>query len=215
MSRFYKYSLYFLSICVLLMGSGLFAETKQESDKGTSQQESQKQIQDFTSLGHFNEWEAFSMITKDEMVCWISTTALPSKSEKETETDKKLSALMVSIRLENQVRDEFSYRSQHQLDEDKPLKMVIDKVVNFKLFPQSQWAWLKSSIDESRLILSAQKGLKVYISGKTIDDEEIFEKYSLMGFTAAYKAAFDQCNSEMQKRLPDNNSDKNPVSEKR
>jgi hypothetical protein len=163
-----------------------------------------KQVNGFENLGTFKSWEAFSMITLDEVVCWISADNV--KSSKDTtdnpSKDKKSSSLMLSIRLENKERDEFSYHSQYNLEAETKLNMVIDKVVGFKLSPQGHWAWLKSTIDESRFVLAAQKGTNLVLSGKTTKDKPFTETYSLSGFTAAYKTAFDACQKELEKNKP-------------
>ena len=125
---------------------------------------------------------------------------------------------MLSIRLENKERDEFSYHSEHNLEPETKLNMTIDKVVGFKLLPQGHWAWLKSSIDESRFVLAAQKGTNLLLSGKTTKDKAFKETYSLSGFTAAYKAAFDACHKSLEKKIPSDmfsNSSKDTATNKK
>ena len=156
-----------------------------------------KIIHDFDSLGRSQEWEAFAMITPDETVCWISSTNLEAKKN---DTSQKTSSLMLSIRFENQNRDEFSYHSQHNLIPEEKLNITIDNVVDFKLLPQEHWGWLKSSIDESRFVLAAQKGTRLMLSGKTTRDKKFQETYSLSGFTTAYKLAFNACDEAIQKK---------------
>jgi hypothetical protein len=156
-----------------------------------------KNIHDFESLGVFKSWEAFAMITPDEAVCWISSANLEAQKRDKT---KKTSSIMLSIRLENQERDEFSYHSLYNLDPDEKLNMTIDNVVGFKLLPQEHWAWLKSSIDESRFVLASQKGTTLVLLGKTTHDKKFKETYSLSGFTVAYKTAFEACSKEINKK---------------
>jgi hypothetical protein len=86
----------------------------------------------------------------------------------------------------------------HHLEPEEKLNMTIDNVVGFKLSPQEHWAWLKSSIDESRFVLAAKKGTQLVLSGKTTHDKKFRETYSLSGFTTAYKSAFDACSKEIQ-----------------
>jgi hypothetical protein len=111
---------------------------------------------------------------------------------------------MLSIRLENKDRDEFSYHSHHNLEEQSKVRLTIDNMVGFDLLPQGHWAWLKSSIDESRFVLAAQKGTSLVLGGKTTKDKIFKESYSLSGFTAAYKVAFDACQSELEKKTKSN-----------
>ncbi len=158
-----------------------------------------KIVHNFDSLGSFKDWEAFAMITPNETVCWLSSANLEAKKEKKI---KNPSTLMLSIRLENQDRDEFSYHSRYNLAPEEKLHMTLDNVVGFKLLSQGHWAWLQSSIDESRFVLAAQKGTNLVLSGKTTHDKKIRETYSLSGFTAAYKVAFEACNKAIQEKSP-------------
>jgi hypothetical protein len=155
-----------------------------------------KKIQNFESLGIFKEWEAFAMITQDEAVCWVASSNREAK--KDDKVNEKTSSIILSIRLDNQERDEFSYHSVHHLEPEEKLNMTIDNVVGFKLSPQEHWAWLKSSIDESRFVLAAKKGTQLVLSGKTTHDKRFRETYSLSGFTTAYKSAFDACSKAIQ-----------------
>lgn len=155
-----------------------------------------KKIHNFESLGIFKAWEAFAMITQDEAVCWVASSNLEAK--KADKADKKTSSIILSIRLDTQERDEFSYHSVHHLEPEEKLNMTIDNLVGFKLSPQEHWAWLKSSIDESRFVLAAKKGTQLVLSGKTTHDKKFKETYSLSGFTNAYKTAFDACSKEIQ-----------------
>jgi hypothetical protein len=157
-----------------------------------------EKINDFTSLGLFKTWEAFSMISEEETICWISTTALEDK--KSSLNLKSKSTLIVSIRLEKKERNELAYKSKQKIETENSLNLVIDNVVPFNLIPQGQWAWLQSSIDESRFILASQKGIKLRIKGKTINEKPINETYSLLGFTDAYKVAFDACSSAYEQK---------------
>ncbi len=158
-----------------------------------------KKIHNFESLGVFKEWEAFAMITQDEAVCWIASAHLEAKKdEKDDKAQKKTSSIILSIRLDNKERDEFSYHSVHHLEPEEKLNMTIDNVVGFKLSPQEHWAWLKSSIDESRFVLAAKKGTQLVLTGKTTHDKKFRETYSLSGFTTAYKSAFDACSKAIQ-----------------
>lgn len=210
MRKFFKYCCQILIFTALFL-KGVLAQENSEKPVPPSLNASQKtlnlpdgayQVKDFTSLGHFRDWEAFSMLTQDEMVCWVSTSDMNHKQNQEKTAAKflKPSALMVAIRFENNNRNEFSYHSKFELDNHKPLRMMIDNAVGFQLSPQAHWAWLKSAVNESRFILAAEKGLYVKILGKTVDDKKISEKYSLIGFTKAYEKAFEVCKSEFQKR---------------
>jgi hypothetical protein len=171
-----------------------------------------KKVDGFQALGSFKSWEAFSMITLDEVVCWISSenTSVPKDNTDKKSKIKKPSSLMLSIRLENKERDEFSYHSEYNLEPETKLNMTIDKVVGFKLLPQGHWAWLKSSIDESRFVLAAQKGTNLVLSGKTTKDKAFKETYSLSGFTAAYKVAFDACHQSLEKKATPDMSSNTP-----
>ncbi|MFT6072753.1 MAG: hypothetical protein ACJARD_000848 [Alphaproteobacteria bacterium] len=161
-----------------------------------------QKINNFTQLGSFKDWEAFSMITAQETVCWISSAPINAYKVKRkvNEIDAVQSALMLSIRLEKKERDELAYHSHHSLESDEKLMLKIDRMVQFALIPQDQWAWLQSSIDESRFVLASQKGYKLRISGKTIHDKKFTETYSLLGFTDAYKTAFEACNEALNKK---------------
>jgi len=181
---------------------------KQVSSENNKRIASTKKIDSFIPLGTFKAWEAFSMISKQETVCWVTAKSLQYQSKLQKTSDGKIkednknhpSALMVSIRLEKKERDELAYHSIEDIDEDKPLKIVIDGIVPFNLTPQEEWAWLASSIDESRFILTAKKGLKVKITGKNIHNKAINETYSLLGFTDAYNLAFQTCKEAFDKK---------------
>ena len=172
-----------------------------------------KTINGFEALGKFKDWESFAMITPDEVVCWISSSdkqAGKNKNIQKKQTNiiqsslkkssKKPSILMLSIRLENEQRDEFSYYSSHSIEAEGRLHVKIDDLVGFKLSPQGHWAWLQSTIDESRFVLAAQKGTNLTLTGKDTHDKPIYETYSLSGFTAAYKSAFEACSNELKNK---------------
>jgi hypothetical protein len=198
----------FISTVMSVANDAIPVKTTSQKPTKTQQQEQTtlkhsmidtKIVHNFDSLGSFKDWEAFAMITPNETVCWLSSANLEAKKENKTKTP---STLMLSIRLENKDRDEFSYHSHYNLAPEEKLNMTLDRVVGFKLVSQGHWAWLQSSIDESRFVLAAQKGTNLVLSGKTTHDKKIYETYSLSGFTAAYKAAFEACNKAIQEKSP-------------
>jgi hypothetical protein len=83
---------------------------------------------------------------------------------------------------------------------NEKIEMSVDNHIRFNLHSEGKWAWLKSSIDEGRFTLVAQKGNWLRLSGKDTHDKPFKETYSLGGFTAAYKAIFNECSKYMDKK---------------
>ena len=144
---------------------------------------------DFVSLGKFRAWEAFFLQQGNEVLCWLS-----SKPVTQTGLSSDDSNLITSIRPTHNIRDEISFHAPHKLDQDKFVKVSIDNKVSFNLSSEGRWAWLKSSLDEGRFVLASQNGTVLNINATTDDGKIMTQKYSLSGYTLAYKTALDKCN---------------------
>lgn len=146
---------------------------------------------DLISLGVFSDWEAFFLQQDNEILCWVSS--YPTRFEKGA--DKAPSSyLMTTVRPMRKIRDEFSFHIPSDFAEGKKVKISVDNKVNYNLDTQGRWAWLRSSLSEERMVISARNGNFLTASYYQEGEDKIFkERFSLSGFTKAYAEAVKKC----------------------
>jgi len=146
---------------------------------------------DLISLGTFSDWEAFFLQQDNEILCWVSSYPDGLKED----ADKAPSSyLMTTVRPMRKIRDEFSFHIPLDFAEGKKVKISVDDKVHYNLDTQGRWAWLRSSLAEERMVISARNGNFLTASYyKEGEEKALRERFSLSGFTDAYAAAVKKC----------------------
>ena len=135
----------------------------------------------------------FFLRQDNEILCWVSTYPVSFKKDKE-QKKKPASYLMTSVRPMRNIRDEFSFHIASNFSEDKKVNISIDKRVHYTLDPQGNWAWLRSPLDEGRMVVSSRNGNYLTSSYyKEGSEDKVTERFSLKGYTKAYETALEKC----------------------
>lgn len=182
---------------MVIFSHSVHAETKEKNVEKPHNNKKYELVSgtDFISLGKNGDWESFFLKQENETICWISSTpeiVTNQKGDKVTPKKSK-SVFITSIRPDHNVRNEISFHSNKKLNEDKRHIISVDKKTKFYLSAQGRWAWLKSSLEENRFVLSAQNGNNLFIRSFLNNGDSYDERYSLKGYTKAYQVALEHC----------------------
>jgi len=148
---------------------------------------------DLMSLGKFSDWEAFFLQQDNEILCWVSSYPIKFKQKKHKDKEKS-SYLMTTVRPMRKIRDEFSFHIPTDFEDGKKVKISVDGKAHYSLDTQGRWAWLRSSLDEERMVISSRNGNFLNASYYKEDHKKATrERFSLSGFTKAYETAVEKC----------------------
>lgn len=145
--------------------------------------------QDQQRIGAFKFWSAFTTNGPDGKVCWAATAPVDAEF---SGGDRGDVFLMVSSYPKSGVSGEVSLISGYSYDEGKTVQAKVGSDT-FSFFAVGDGAWLETRQEEQRMIRAMKAGLDATVTGYASKGGRSTDKFSLLGFTAAFNAAADAC----------------------
>jgi len=145
--------------------------------------------QDQTRLGAFKYWSAFTADAPDGKVCWAATAPVSTDYSGESRSDV---FLMVSMWPSRGIKNEVSIISGYRMDEKRTAQAKIGSDT-YSFFTSADGAWLETRREEDQMVKSMKAGAKASVTGYSEGGSRSNDSFSLLGFTAAYKAAQKAC----------------------
>ncbi len=141
-----------------------------------------------TSTGIFKNWESFTAEIEGKKICFAQT--IPSKRAPDTIT-REQSKLFVTFRPSENIKDEVSLTSGH--DYKASTVIASSGSANYSFFSEKNFAWILNDQEEKQFIDVMKKSTTIIVKAKTLQNAEIADYYSMMGFTKAYNEAKKNC----------------------
>jgi invasion protein IalB len=142
-----------------------------------------------TLIGDFGDWTAFTDGSGKNKVCYIA-----SEPKKETGNYKRRGNVYVLVthRPAEKIRDVFELRAGYIFKKSSEVIVKIDGQV-YKLFTDRGTAWARNATMDRSISRMMIRGKSMIIIGYSARNTKTTDKYSLRGFTAAYKAISKAC----------------------
>jgi hypothetical protein len=138
--------------------------------------------QEPTSLGKFENWEAYTYQAKDSRVCYIY--AAPSKSEAAKKVKRDPVYFMVTHWPGRKVREQISTIIGYPFKEESLVKLKVDDK-SFELYTNGDMAWADGAQTDQAIVAAMKSGSTLTISGTSWRGTATTDTYSLAGMTTA------------------------------
>ena len=141
------------------------------------------------------DWSVFKTTTSDGAVCWITTAPtewVAKRGGQKVDVNRGDIYLMVSVWPDRGVSNEVSVISGYPYAKDSRVQAKIGDS-DFTLYTDGEGAWLGSPEDDGSMVKAMKRGREATVVGKSGRGTETTDTFSLMGFSAALKAAETAC----------------------
>lgn len=140
-------------------------------------------------IGSFQEWDAFSYTDQGARVCYIAASPADSEPKNVRRGDVYF---MVTHRKADKVAGEVSVFTGYTYKESSAVAVTVG-AERYELFTQGESAWLRDAAAEKKLVEAMIRGTTLVVRGVSSRNTKTTDRYSLLGFTAAYKAIGRAC----------------------
>lgn len=144
---------------------------------------------DFRRIGTYEDWEAYSYREEGKQVCYM--VSQPKKKQGDYTRRGDVFA-MVTHRPGENSRDVVSFYAGYTYKEDSDVDVRIGSD-SYDLFTAADAAWTKSRDHDQSMVREMIRGTDMIVKGTSRFDTLTTDTYSLLGFTAAYRAISQAC----------------------
>ncbi len=139
----------------------------------------------------YKQWSVFTLQQQGEKICYIASSPVSSSGNYKSRSEPYL---IVTHRSKNV--DEVSTASGYPYKQDSKVIALVDGKERYELFTSLQvpdTAWARDTTQDQKLVASMKKGLSMTVRGNSRLGTYSEDKYSLMGFTKAYRNMKNAC----------------------
>jgi Invasion associated locus B (IalB) protein len=140
-------------------------------------------------LGTFKDWSAHLLREKRGKVCYLYAEP---KSQKGKYKRRGATFVQLAHRPAEKIRNEFSITAGYSYKKNSQVTVAIGKR-RYKLFTVGDGAWARDRKTDLALVKAMKGGAKMVVSGTSQRGTRTVDTYSLLGFTAAYRAIERAC----------------------
>jgi Invasion associated locus B (IalB) protein len=135
-----------------------------------------------TSLGAFQDWEAYTYRAKDSRVCYVYSS--PKKSEAGKKVKRDPIYFMVTHWPGRKIKGQVSTIIGYPFKESSMVKLMVDDK-SFDLYTSGDMAWADGVETEKAIVVAMKTGTALTITGTSWRGTETTDSYSLSGVQAA------------------------------
>lgn len=140
-------------------------------------------------VASYRDWNLFTYADGNGRVCYIVSEPVEKDGNY---TRRGPAALMVARFPMDPPNVQISVQSGYPFKANSDVEVKIDNEA-FSLFPHGEHAYARNAAEDERLIEAMKRGMRMTVRGTSQRDTWSLDIYSLVGFTAAYKAMMDAC----------------------
>jgi invasion protein IalB len=141
-------------------------------------------------LGEFKDWSAFAYADKKNgKTCFMTSTPVKMDPQKVKHGDVYS---MVTHRPKAKIRDEVSATVGYPFKARSEVTISIGKKT-YKMYTSVDSAWSYDEADDRKLVTAMKAGDDMKVAGQSKRGTRVTYRFSLSGFTAAYKAISKAC----------------------
>ncbi len=146
--------------------------------------------QEPTSLGKFENWEAYTYKAKDSRVCYVYSAPVKSDSPKKVKRDPIY--FMVTHWPGRKVRDQVSTIIGYPFKEESVVKMKVGER-EFDLYTNGDMAWADGAETDQAIVAAMKNGSTLTLSGMSWRGTPTTDTYSLAGVVSAMDKIDETC----------------------
>lgn len=140
-------------------------------------------------VGNFGDWSAFVDGKGKSKICYVASVP---KKETGKYKSRGNSYILVTHRPRNKARDVVELRAGYTYKKGSNVALVVgDK--KFGLFTDGGTAWARDPKTDAAVAKAMIKGKDMIVKGTSSRGTNTVDTYSLIGFTAAYRAIGKAC----------------------
>lgn len=140
-------------------------------------------------IGQYRDWGAYAFTEGSSRVCYMISVP---KAKAPANVRRGDTYLIITHRSSNTVRDEVSVTAGYAYRPDSTVNAQIGPRT-FELFTKDNTAWLYNDGEERQMVQAMKGGSDLIIKGTSSRGTLTTDRYSLIGFTAAYTAISKAC----------------------
>jgi invasion protein IalB len=141
-------------------------------------------------LGKHKDWEAYAFSdSKNGKTCFMTSTPVNMEPAKVKHGDVYG---MVTHRPKAKIRDEVSLNVGYPFKARSEVVISIGKKQN-KMYTSVDTAWSYDEADDKKLVVAMRAGDEMIVQGQSKRGTRVSYRFSLSGFTNAYKAISKAC----------------------
>ena len=134
-------------------------------------------------------WRSFVLDSTQGKICYIGSEPLESSPNMQS---RDRTWVLVTHRPVENVKNEIGVITGYQYRLGTEVNVVID-TEKYVMFTQGDGAWLRNVEDEAKAVAAMKRGRRMTVVGYSNTGITTTDKYSLLGFTAAYRAISKEC----------------------
>lgn len=141
------------------------------------------------------DWSIFEAVADGNKICWIVSqpkTSAAFREGKPVEVKRGDVFLMVAVRPADGVTNEVSFIAGYPFQQGTTVETKIGSN-EFTLFTDGENAWLSSPEEDAQIVGAFERGSDAEVRGVSSRGTTTVDTFSLLGFTAALRAAKDRC----------------------
>jgi len=141
-------------------------------------------------IGSYKDWDAFVLVNKGKKSCFM--VSVPKDSAPKNVRRGKV-YITITHRPAVRVVGEISVVTGYPYKPDSVARAVIDGRRGFEMFTSGDAAWAYDPKQDKTMVAAMKRGGRLVIRGVSRRGTKTTDRYSLAGFTAAYKAISAAC----------------------
>lgn len=141
------------------------------------------------ALATYKDWSAFAYADDKGRTCFVASQPKDSRGNYTQRGDVWA---LVTHRSPGRERDRLSILAGYRYLEGAPVTVTIGDAT-FSLFTEDETAWANSNEDERALVAAMKAGVDMIVKGQSWRPTATTDRFSLLGFTAAYEAISAAC----------------------
>lgn len=144
-----------------------------------------------TFLGAHGQWEAYRLVAGGARTCYM--VSKPQESRGNVPRRGDVVAFVTHRPRENE-RDVVSFQAGYVYAGNAQVTATIDGGTRFELFHTRDTAWARNVEMDRELVAGMIRGVRLELRGTAESGTTTTDRFSLIGFTAAYRAISRDCN---------------------
>ena len=137
----------------------------------------------------YRDWNLYKFDNGQGTVCYIASE--PTKEEGNYTRRGPAAVLVAKLPME-EPNEQVSVQPGYPYLDGSEVEVAI-AASTFLMFTRGEHAWAVTADDDAKLIDSMRKGSEMSVRGTSTKNTYSIDTYSLLGFTAAYRAMRDAC----------------------
>ena len=141
-------------------------------------------------LGTFEDWHAFKLSDNEMIICVMTSTPLDMEPKNVRRGDV---IIQITHNKGDKSKDVVNIIAGYTFDDGSNVFASVD-TKEFEMFTKDDAAWNATAEQDNEMVRAMISGSHLTVKGLSSRGTNTIDIYSLLGFTAAYRAINDACN---------------------